>query len=59
VLVIVFLPFIAFVFDLLFVLMILLYPCLRKTAHHGIYDGFDIAISKASSLYLIAILHIL
>jgi hypothetical protein len=37
---------------LAFLLATLLYPCLRRTNHHGIYDGIDKKVAGMVSCYL-------
>lgn len=49
---IIFLPFLSALVIVFVILMFGLYPLLRKTNHHGIYDGFDLAINHGIKLYL-------
>ena len=51
ILVIVFLPLLTALLILLIIMTFALYPCLRKTAHHGIYDGFDFVVNNCIKIY--------
>ena len=44
--IIIFYPLISGLMGLFLLLIVLLYPCLRSTYHHGIYDPFDSAMAN-------------
>lgn len=40
---------------IIFLMAIILYPCLRRTYHHGIYDGMDKIVAKLSHSFIEAL----
>lgn len=49
---IIFYPVMCVLFSIVMVLITLLYPCLRNTYHHGVYDPYDIGMSNVSLFYM-------
>ena len=52
VLMIVFYPLMNALFFIGMTILVVLYPCLRNTYHHGIYDPVDSGLSTTSYLYM-------
>lgn len=50
--ILIFYPVIAGLFALALLIITLLYPCLRNTYHHGVYDPYDQGLSSISHCYL-------
>lgn len=45
-------PLISGLFAFFLLLIVLLYPCLRSTYHHGIYDPFDSALANLTFAHI-------
>lgn len=47
-----FYPLIGTLFASILIIVVMLYPFLRKANHHGIYDPFDYAVARTANIYL-------
>ena len=52
VLILLFFPLFSLIMMLVFIGLVVIYPCCRRGYHHGIYDPFDKAISGVATCYL-------
>jgi hypothetical protein len=59
ILVILFLPLLCALAIFLLCILILGYPLLRKTNHHGIYDGLDVVVNNSIKKYMSVVMAIL